>query len=275
MGATPTPSGSGGRFFRSTLSVKYPAPPAESYQLADGVVALGAGLAWLPTSRCILAADAHLAYEDVVGGALPLWSTAEIIATLALTAERMNALEIVFLGDIVHGARMSEGATRTVGSGLDVLRKRWVVTLVAGNHEGRTRAFRILGTTVEACERDGWLLVHGDRPAALARRAIIGHLHPSLHMGGNASAPAFAASPALVVVPALTPYSPGLDLLSADFANAIGRWGVTRADVHVVVAASDRVYPFGSLASLREILRAKTAPRPPAGVRRRRLSSDR
>ncbi len=255
--------------------MKFPAPSAESYELADGVVALGPGIAWLPGARCILVADAHLAYEDVVGGALPLWSTAEIVATVALTAERMGAREIVFLGDIVHGARMSEGAMRAVGAGLDVLRARWSVTLVAGNHEGRTRAFRVLGATVEACERDGWLLVHGDGPAQLGRRTIIGHLHPSLHMGGGASAPAFAASASLVVVPALTPYSPGLDLLSQDFANAIGMWAVTRQDVHIVVAASDRVYPFGSLASLRDVLRAKPARRPPSGVRRRHLRSDR
>ena len=255
--------------------MKYPAAPADSFDLADGVVALGPGLAWLPASRCLLAADAHLAYEDVVGGALPLWSTAEIVATLALSAERMGAREIVFLGDIVHGARMSDGAMRAVGAGLDVLRERWVVTLVAGNHEGRTRAFRVLGTTVETCDRDGWLLVHGDQPAQLGRRAIIGHLHPSLHMGGRSSAPAFAASAALVVVPALTPYSPGLDVLSQDFANAIGRWAVTRDDVHIVVAASDRVYPFGSLASLRDVLRAKPGRRPPAGVRRRHLRCDR
>lgn len=255
--------------------MKFPSAAADWYDLADGVVALGPGLAWLPASRCILAADAHLAYEDVVGGALPLWSTAEIVARLALCAERMNAREIVFLGDIVHGTRMSEGAMRAVGAGLDVLRARWTVTLVAGNHEGRTRAFRVLGTTVDACERDGWLLVHGDGRAELGRRAIIGHLHPSLHMGAGSSAPAFAASAALVVLPAVTPYSPGLDLLSQDFANAIGRWALTRDDVHIVVTASDRVYPFGSLATLRELLRAQPVRRPPAGLRRRRLHSDR
>jgi len=243
--------------------------------LAAGVVALAPGVAWLPASRCVLVADAHLAYEDVVGAALPLWSTAEIVATLALVAERMDAREIVFLGDIVHGANMSEGAMRTVGAALDVLRARWLLTLVSGNHEGRTRAFRVLGATVEACERDGWLLVHGDRPAALGRRAIIGHVHPSLHLAGGATAPAFAASEALVVVPALTPYSPGLDLLSNDFADAIGRWAVNRADMHVVAVASDRVYPFGSLATLRDVLRAKAPRRAPNGYRKRHLRGDR
>ncbi|MBD5656433.1 MAG: hypothetical protein IAI50_14805 [Candidatus Eremiobacteraeota bacterium] len=249
--------------------MKAPSRSAERYELARGVVALAPGLGWLPATRTLIVADAHLAYEDVVGGALPLWSTTDIVATLLLAVVRSEAREIVFLGDIVHGAHMSEGAVRTVRDGLDVLRGRAEVTLVAGNHEGRSRAFAVLGATVEACERDGWLLVHGDRPAALGRPAIIGHLHPSLHMGGGANVPAFVASDALVVVPAMTPYSPGLDVLSLDFTNAIGSWSVQRRDAHVVATTVDRLFPFGSLATLRESLRAPaTLRRSPARFRR-------
>ena len=253
--------------------MRAPAPAAERCELAAGVVALAPGLAWLPATRTLVAADAHLAYEDVVGGALPLWSTTEIVATLALVAERLAAAEIVFLGDIVHGAQMSDGAMSAVRAGLDLLRGKAAVTLVAGNHEGRSRAFRVLGATVDDCERDGWLLVHGDRPAALGRRTIIGHLHPSLHMGGGANVPAFVASEMLVVVPALTPYSPGLDLLSRDFADAIGLWSVRRADAHVVAATPERVYPFGSLAGLRGAL-SGPAPRGRRAPFRRHLRPD-
>jgi metallophosphoesterase superfamily enzyme len=256
--------------------VRFPSRAAESFELAGGVVALAPGLAWLPASHCLIAADAHLAYEDVVGGVLPLWSTAEIVATIALVAERMEAREIVFLGDIVHGSQMSDGAIRVVRDGLAVLRTKAEVTLVAGNHEGRSRAFRVLGSTVEDCERDGWLLVHGDKPAALGRRAIIGHLHPSLHMGGRSSVPAFVASEELVVVPAMTPYSPGLDVLSPDFADAIGLWSVRRSDVHVVASTNDHVYPFGGLTNLRDVLRTPLPRRrePAPRYRRRRLGPD-
>jgi metallophosphoesterase superfamily enzyme len=238
-------------------------------------VALGVGLAWLPATRTLVAADAHLAYEDVVGGALPLWSTAEIVATLALAGDRLMAREIVFLGDIVHGSQMSDGAIVAVRNGLAHLRSKFELTLVAGNHEGRSRAFRILGPTVEECERDGWLLVHGDRPAVLGKRALIGHLHPSLHLGGRTNVPAFVASEALVVVPALTPYSPGLDLLSEDFARAIGMWSVRRRDAHVVAATGERVFPFGSLATLRDALRAPIPSRAPSRFRKRHLRPDR
>ncbi len=255
--------------------MKAASPPVESCEVASGVVAAAPGLAWLPATRTLVAADAHLAYEDVVGGALPLWSTAEIVATLALAAARFDAREIVFLGDIVHSARMSAGAMGVVREGLAHLRSRAEVTLVAGNHEGRSRAFRVLGPTVDACERGGWLLVHGDRPPELGRKALIGHLHPSLHLAAGTSAPAFVAGDALVVLPALTPYSPGLDVLSDDFARAIGLWNARPRDVHVVAIASERLYPFGSLATLRDTLRLPAPKRLPARFRKRRLRPDR
>ena len=213
------------------------APAAASCALADGVVALAPGVAWLPASRAIVAADAHLAYEDVIGAALPLWSTAEIVATLSAVARSAGAREIIFLGDIVHGPRMSEGAMRAVRAALDRLREE---------------------AAVEFAERDGRLLVHGDGPAELGRPTIIGHLHPSLRLGGAATAPAFVGCQALVVLPALNPYSPGLDVASDTFAAAIGLWNVRREDVQVVACAGELLYPFGSLSRLREGMREPT-----------------
>lgn len=234
-----------------------PAPAADAYPLAVGAVALPGGFAWLPASRVLVCADAHLGYEDVMGGgaALPLWSTAEIVASITLAARRHGAREIVFLGDAIHGAGLSEGAARAVRAALDALRACAAVTVVAGNHEGRTRGVAILGATVESCERDGWSLVHGDRPHAGAARTMIGHLHPSLRLDGASTAAAFLAAPALVVVPALTPYSPGLEVTGDACLDALAAWSVRPRDLHVVVATAERVYPFGTLSTLRSVLR--------------------
>jgi metallophosphoesterase superfamily enzyme len=248
-----------------------PAPAASRCALAAGAFALAPGFVWLEASRVLVAADAHLGYEDVMGGALPLWSTAEIAASVAVAIRATGAREVVFLGDVVHGAQMSEGAARTVAAALDAIRAEARVTLVAGNHEGRTRARAVLGETVEACERDGWLLVHGDVPARSWRRSIIGHLHPSLHLGGGANVPAFLAGERLIVVPALTPYSAGLSVLSRECAAALERWGVGPRDVHVVAAADDRLYPFGALPGLRAALERPGASAPARTVRRRRF----
>jgi metallophosphoesterase superfamily enzyme len=130
-----------------------PAPAADRHPIADGVVALPGGFALLERSRVLLCADAHFGYEDVMGGALPLWSTAAIAATIAVAARRHDAREIVFLGDLLHGTGMNEGAVRVVQRELLALRELAPLTFIAGNHEGRTRGRSILGETVEACER--------------------------------------------------------------------------------------------------------------------------
>lgn len=250
-----------------------PGPAAERCPLAEGVLALAGGFAFLNGSRTLVCADAHFGYEDVVGGVLPLWSTTEIAATVAIAARRAHAREIVFLGDLVHGVQMSTGAGEAVRGALAMLAEVATVTLIAGNHEGRSRGRALLGATVESCERDGWLLLHGDKPPRVGVRAIIGHLHPSLHLGGRANAPVFLAARDLVVVPALTPYSEGLDVFGEACRAAVGAYGVAANDLHVVAAANDRVYPFGSLRVLREAL-ARPAHPSARGLRTRRLSGD-
>ena len=250
-----------------------PVAASEAHVIARGVTALPGGFALLDASRVLLCADAHFGYEDVMGGALPLWSTAETAATIAIAAQRHGVREIVFLGDLLHGASMSEGAVRSVQSSLLALRDLATLTFVAGNHEGKTRGRSILGETVEACERDGWLLLHGDKPPRAGTAAIIGHLHPSVHLGGNSAVPAFLASPSVVVVPALTPYSTGLDIFSDDCIAALAPYDVRRPDLHVVAATHDRVYPFGTLSRFREALRGPQ-PYVRGGYRRRFLRGD-
>jgi metallophosphoesterase superfamily enzyme len=116
-----------------------------------------------------------------------------------------------------------------------------------------------LGETVERVERDGWLFLHGDRaPSAgdlsRVRGVAIGHLHPSLPLGAGASTPAFLAGDRLVVLPALTPYSRGLDVFSDECMRAIHPFnGGSRRDVHVIAASGERLYPFGTLSELARV----------------------
>lgn len=251
-----------------------PVAASEAHAIARGVIALPGGFALLSESRVLLCADAHFGYEDVMGCALPLWSTAETAATIAIAAQRHGVREIVFLGDLLHGSNMSDGAVRTVQNALLVLRDLATLTFVAGNHEGRTRGRSILGETVESCERDGWQLMHGDKPPRVGTPAIIGHLHPSVHLGGDSAVPAFLAAPSLVVVPALTPYSTGLDVFSDDCIGALAPYDVRRADLHVVAATSERVYPFGTLSRFREAVRGPQPSQARGGFRRRVLRRD-
>jgi uncharacterized protein len=240
--------------------VNLPQAAAETYRLAEGVIALPRSLLWLERSRVLVAADAHLAYEEVIGGAFPLWSTPATIAWLSEAAERMDAREIVMLGDVIHGSTMSDGAARVVAGALAALRNVARVTLVAGNHEGRSRGAAVLGSTEESIERDGWLLVHGDAPIA-ARRAIVGHVHPSLPLAAGDAIPAFLGCASLIVVPALTPYSNGLNVLSRSCTDALHVFVPSISGIEVVASTDDRVYPFGSLGALCAAMMGERSPR--------------
>lgn len=233
-----------------------PKAAAPFTRLSAGAIALPQGLLFLEASQTLIAADVHLGYEDVVGAALPLWSTAEILATLEGVVDSTHAAELVLLGDIIHGTRMSEGASRKITDGLNALRERCRLTLIAGNHEGRSRGKRVLGETEDAVERDGWLLVHGDEPVA-APRSIVGHFHPSIVFGGDRSVPVFLASKRTIVLPAMTPYSRGLDVLSSACTRALKPLVAPGEEIAVVACGEGKVYPFGSLAALRALLRAE------------------
>ena len=215
-----------------------------------GVSALGGGLLWLEKTRSLIAADVHLGYEEVIGGALPLWSTAPSVTSLSEAAKAIGAAEIVLLGDVIHGATLSAGARRRIRDALRTLRTFARVELIAGNHEGKSRGTAVLGSTHEKLVRDDWLLLHGDRPT-LTGRAIIGHLHPSLHLGGEQSVPVFLASRQLIVVPALTPYSRGLDVRSDECLRALNAWNLRAKDVQVVAASRADLFVLGTLSTLR------------------------
>ena len=229
-----------------------PSAASDRYALHPGVIALPQSMLLLERSRALVVADAHLGYEDVIGGALPLWSTHEGAEALLAAVDREDAREIIFLGDVIHSSRMSQGAATVVRGALARLRARCIVTIVVGNHEGLSRGEAILGDVEDAVERDGWVLVHGDEPV-LVPRAIIGHLHPSISLGGRTSVPAFLATTRTIVVPAFTPYSPGLSVLSKDCAQALRAFG-DEHDPVVVGSAVDRVFPFGSRSALRKAL---------------------
>jgi metallophosphoesterase superfamily enzyme len=225
-------------------------------ELAPQISAVAPGMLWMEASRSLVAADVHLAYEDAIGAALPSWSTFELVRVLLTAAKSLGAREIVLLGDVIHSSRLSEGAAREVQQCLAALRAATQLAIVAGNHEGKTRGVAVLGETVEFLERQNWLLLHGDRgPGAAALSAvkgcIIGHLHPSLPLASNVSAPAFLAARHLLVLPALTPYSSGLNVFSDACLKALHPFNVgSRAELSIVAAAGGALYPFGSLSNL-------------------------
>jgi metallophosphoesterase superfamily enzyme len=95
-----------------------------------------------------------------------------------------------------------------------------------------------------------------------------------LPLGGGAHVAAFVAHPQLIVVPALTPYSDGLNVLSPECTHALKAWIPSTSDCEIIASTGERVYPFGSLGALRATLRSG-APTPGYNrYRRYRLRGD-
>ncbi len=235
-------------------------PRALSISLGDGATALAGGLLLLESTASIVVADLHLGYEEAIGGALPLWSLDESLQRIAAAIDVYRARELILLGDVLHHSQLSEGAGDRVVTALAHLREMCSLIVVAGNHEGQTRGRALLGDLVEDIERAGMLLHHGDRPRIGGLRHVIGHLHPSVALGGERSVPAFLSAHELIVVPAATPYSRGLNILTRDCRAAIGAYGAHPSSTQVIAATAEHCYPFGSIGDLARAARALRFP---------------
>ncbi len=235
-------------------------PRALSVSLGDGATALAGGMLWIETTASLVIADLHLGYEEAIGGALPLWSLDESVGRIEAALAAYGARELILLGDVLHGVRLSEGAGERVIATMRRLRNLCRLVVVAGNHEGRTRGRALLGDSVEEIERAGLLLHHGDRPRIGALRHVIGHLHPSVALGSERSVPAFLSARELIVVPAATPYSRGLNILTRECRAAIAAYGARPSSTEVVAATATHCYPFGSIGELARAARALRFP---------------
>ena len=235
-------------------------PRANSVALGGGATALAGGMLWIETTASLVVADLHLGYEEAIGGALPLWSLDDSLKGIETALAVYCARELILLGDVVHSVRLSEGAGDRVDGAMQRLRSICTLTVVAGNHEGATRGRALLGECVEAVERAGMLLHHGDRPRIDGLRHVIGHLHPSVALGGERSVPAFLSARELIVVPASTPYSRGLNILTRDCRDAIGAYGAHPSSTQVIAATATHCYPFGTIGELARAARALRFP---------------
>jgi DNA ligase-associated metallophosphoesterase len=167
--------------------------------------------AFLPESRALLVADAHIGKAisfRLLGVPVPGGTTAETLGLLSRLVARHEAQRIIFLGDFLHSERSRRAATfgalrqwRDEHAGLGL-------TLVRGNHDDRAGdPPRALGFEVvdEPLAVGGLSLCH--HPAARDGGYVLaGHLHPCVHVAGRAfdrlRLPCFWFGPRVGVLPA-------------------------------------------------------------------------
>ena len=147
--------------------------------------------AFLPESRTLLVADAHIGKAvsfRKLGVPVPRGTTSETLAVLGELVSRLSARRIVFLGDFLHSALSHAASTlgavarwRQAHAGLEL-------TLVRGNHDDRAGdPPPQLGIECvdEPLPWGGLALCHHPRPRADGY-VLAGHLHPCVNLGGRA-----------------------------------------------------------------------------------------
>lgn len=174
---------------------------------------------WIPSSRTVLIADAHLGYgwaQRRRGELGPLVD--EIMpAQIAGVLEALSPECVVLLGDIVHAPLPAPAERELIVQTLSAIAERAELVLVRGNHD-RGFAGDFAHKLVERWETRSIVAVHGDVfPARVSRRHIVaGHWHPAFNVRDTAGVPhrvpVFAVSPGLTVLPAFSALSAGLNL---------------------------------------------------------------
>ncbi len=227
-------------------------------QLAPDRMAHASGALWLPDSRTLLIADAHLGYgwaqrrRGQLGPVRDTRSAPKIDAVMkSLKPER-----VVMLGDVVHAPHPTGEERDAVEQALRSLAAQAELIIVRGNHDrGFARDFGHLHIPLlETWSEGNVTAVHGDRINARALESghvIAGHLHPVLPLrdaaGASRRVRVFAAAVSFTILPAFSPYAGGFDIsvgLPPPFDSE---------SVQIAAVTGTRVFALGPLDRIRNI----------------------
>jgi putative SbcD/Mre11-related phosphoesterase len=245
------------------------APRIASLTLRDGLVLLAPGGVFVPAARALVVADTHAGLPSELrsrGHAVPHGDDEALYARVRGMLDATGADTLVVAGDLAHGP----GAARSRPGSPSALRafvqrfERSTLRVALGNHDrGLAPALDALGV-----EHGDTLLVgphavtHGDVPDAVAAlraqalarggRVLLGHLHPAVTLddgaGARAVCPAFVSARGLLCLPALSPWSRGVDVRRPEARARITALAPTEP-MGAAVVIGDAVLPVGDVFS--------------------------
>jgi len=146
---------------------------------------------WWPARRTVFVADVHLgkgATFAAAGIPVPMGATQADLDDLGAVLDRMEAVRLVILGDLLHARSAREANTLGVFARWRAQRRGVEMVLVRGNHDLHA------GDPPEdwgmACqdegEREGPFVLSHVPPEAhgVAGHVLCGHVHPVLRLAG-------------------------------------------------------------------------------------------
>ena len=170
--------------------------------------------AFWPGERLLLVADFHLGKAHSfrrLGVPVPGGTSEANLVRLGALVDRLQASEVVFLGDFLHAARSRSGPGIAAFAAWRAARPGLRLGLVRGNHDQRAGdppAELGIHVVDEPSLRGPWALCHYPAPPAgpAGPAVLAGHLHPGAVLAGKAMdrlcLPAFHAARGVLVLPA-------------------------------------------------------------------------
>jgi uncharacterized protein len=166
---------------------------------------------FLPRHGALLVADFHLGKAHSfrrAGLPVPGGSTQDNLARLDAALARVQATELIFLGDFLHAEPAQRSPGMAAFAAWRAARPALAITLVRGNHDrhaGDPPAELGFGLADEPLQRGGVALCH--HPRRLPGLSVLaGHLHPAAVLWGRARdklrLPCFHFTEGLGVLPA-------------------------------------------------------------------------
>ena len=221
--------------------------------------------------RSLIFTDVHVGVEFAFaeqGSFIPPIQYRKIKTSIIETIKSKKPKRIIILGDLKHTfQRKTLQEHQEVIDLLEMLSSLGKeLILVRGNHDTFIRGIlQSYGVEVlDYLQLGGILFIHGhkkapDELASESRFIVMGHIHPTVTISDGISRykfPCFLIEERIVILPALTPLLPGLDIVSKlmslpEYESPIIQ-NIENFKVYIVVDEK-RVFDMGTIKALRSI----------------------
>lgn len=229
----------------------------------DDVVLLPQGALLVPEAGALVVADLHVGYEDAAraaGAGLPrgpspaeaIEAAFRMVSDSSVTDRGQERIrKIIVNGDAkhAHAPLLAQArALRALHARLSALAP---VVYVRGNHDAGLERILPDADVCEEARAGRYRIVHGHAGSARGAR-ILGHEHPAVVLrdavGARMKLRAFLRAGNAWVLPALSPWASGVDVLASGFSGPSLRARDPR-DARAYVLADGDVLDFGPLAA--------------------------
>ncbi len=196
----------------------------EEYR-AEGIILTRYFAAYFEDIYSLAFADLHLGFESAMaekGLFLPKFQFKYIREMVEKSIERYDPQRIIIVGDLKH--QFSKNMPQEWGEVKEILQmiSDRNPVIIRGNHDNYLRTIlNRFGIKLNEVYRIGrYTFAHGHRAVDVRGFLVMGHEHPAIGLrdpvGGIAKFPCFVLGKNFLILPAMSVYSLGTDLIAQD-----------------------------------------------------------